>query len=220
MWSVADIVHAVATGLDSESARLETEQAVYGLDTNDELAFHRLIAKSLEVAGYGVFREQRYPDHRFHKNRRAGIRCDLVLTPRGRALAAPGEARTLFDPPDPVALQDAFWIEVKAIAQFTTAGPNRRYSSLYAAVRRDVAKLINSPGIPHKALLILLFTQDGTVADHDLEVWETQCAAQGLNLGVSVTRTLPIADRLGNSVCKLGCYPVSRVLSAKYRAGY
>jgi hypothetical protein len=190
MYSIADISNVIAAGLLRQAKQLELEQAVYGLDTHNEVKFHALLARTLEGSGYGVFREQRYPVHRNNRNRSVGVRCDLVLTPGGRALASPGEPPTLFDPPNPVALEDALWVEVKLLAQFTTAGPNRRYSSLYGAVRRDVAKLTSAQGIVHRALLILSFAQDLCVADHDLEIWRAQCAERGFDVRCPELRSL------------------------------
>ena len=208
MWSIAKLANVLEAGLLQEASRLEGEQAVYGLDARDELALQPQLAQVLQDAGYGVHREERYPAYRKRRRESEGERCDLVLTPGGRPLATPEKSRTLFDPIDAVALQDAFWMEVKVVAQFTTRGPNRRYSSLFGAVRRDIAKLSKEPGISHAALLILLFAQDERIADHDLEVWRSQCRDKGHRLGAPALRGVSVGDRLGNALCKLALYPV------------
>lgn len=208
MWSIANLATVLEAGLVHEASRLDVEQAVYGLDARGELALQSQLGQVLQDAGYGVHREERYPAYRKCRRESEGERCDLVLTPMGRPLAMPEELPTLFDPIDAVSLADAFWMEVKVVAQFTTRGPNRRYSSLFGAVRRDIAKLSKEPGIAHAALLILLFVQDERVADHDLEVWKTQCADRGHRLGPAALRGVSVGDRLGNALCKLALYPV------------
>jgi hypothetical protein len=208
MWSIANIADSLEAGLAREANRLEAEQAVYGLDSRGELSLQSHVAEILQTAGYGVYREVRYPEYRVCRRESEGERCDLVLTPAGRPLAAPEQPRTLFDPADAVALADAFWMEVKVVAQFTTRGPNRRYSSIFSVVRRDIAKLSKEPGISHAALLILLFVQDKRVADHDLRVWTTQCKEHGHRLGRPALRGVALGDRLGNALCKIALYPV------------
>ena len=209
MWSIPDIVGALAAGLRQEQQRLAEEQAVYGLDALDELGLHPLLAQSLQQAGFGVYREERYPAHRKAANAGEGDRCDLVLTPAGRALARPEEPPTLFDDPDAVELRDAFWMEVKLVAQFTTKGPNRGYSShLLGAVTQDVVKLSGEPGILHAGLLIVLFAQDESIADHDLDAWQERCLQRGLPIAAGVRQCVRVTDRLGNSACALAISPV------------
>jgi hypothetical protein len=211
MWSIADIARAIQVALLREADRLETEQAVYGLDTRNEVSLQALLAQGLENAGFGVHREERYPEYRNSRKASEGQRCDLVLTQNGRPLARPEDLPTFFDPPDPVALDEAFWLEVKIAAQFRTGGPNRRYSSLFAAIRRDIAKLSAHKGIRHGALLILLFAHDQLIADHDLGVWRSQCSEHGFQIGDPSLGLVPVGDRLGNTMCRVGLYPVCRV---------
>jgi hypothetical protein len=208
MWSIANIADALEVGLAREANRLDAEQAVYGLDSCDELSLQPQLAQVLRDAGYGAYREERYPAYRANRRESEGERCDLVLTPNGRPLAAPDEPPTLFDPPDAVPLADAFWMEVKVVAQFTTRGPNRRYSSIFSAVRRDITKLSKEPGIAHGALLVVLFVQDKQVADHDLRTWTSQCKERGHRLGRPALRGVAVGDRMGNALCRLALYPV------------
>ena len=49
--------------------------------------------------GLGVHREQRYPADRARRRESEGERCDFVLTPDGRPLAAPDDSTVL--PPTP-----------------------------------------------------------------------------------------------------------------------
>ncbi len=215
-WSITAIADAVAAGLVCESARFDAEQAVYGLDSLDELALHPLIASALRDAGFGVYREQRYPADRRCRRVSEGERCDLVLTPAGRPLDAPEEPKTLFDPPDAVSLGDAFWLETKVVAQFTANGPNRRYSSLLLGdVRRDVAKLAKDPGIRHAGLGIVLFTAEQHVADHDLAAWQQRCDELELPVAAPEIRHARVSDRLGNEVCTVALFPIARTRIAR-----
>ena len=211
MYSLPHIADALEAGLAAEAARLDQEQAVAGLDALDELRLHPLIGRALENAGYGVFSEQRYPTDRRKRNQTEGDRCDLVLTPDGRELTAPEVEPTLFDPPDALPLPDAFWLEVKVVGQYVSGGPNHNYGSqLLSTVSQDVLKLSRDPAVVHGGLLILLFTEDQRVADHDLEAWLSHCLELRLPVGSPCLRRLPITDRLGNAVCSIGLFPVTR----------
>jgi len=53
MWSIADIADAVAEGLRQQARALDAEQAVYGLDSRDELGLHPILQAALRAAGYG-----------------------------------------------------------------------------------------------------------------------------------------------------------------------
>lgn len=215
-WSIARLADAIEAGLLQESARLEAEQAIYGLDSLDELSLQPAIARSLEQAGYGVHREQRYPAYRQRRKASEGDRADFVLTPDARPLARPEQPPTLFDPPDAVALADAFWMELKLVAQFTTKGPNRDYSSQWLGpVVEDVVKLAREPAIRHAGLLIVLFVQDARIAAHDFAAWQARCIERRLPLGRPALRSVPISDRLGNSLCRLALYSVRRAEARK-----
>ena len=208
-FSLPGIADSIEACLASEAARLDLEQSVRGLDALDELGLHPLLQAGLREAGYGVFAEQRYPAATPIRRDSEGERCDLVLTPRALELAVPNREPTLFDPPDAVALDEALWIEVKVVGQYTPEGANARYAShLLGDVRRDVRKLSRDPGICSAALLIVLFARDQEVAAHDLAAWLTRCLDQDLPIGSPCLRSFSLNDRLGNGVCMVGVYPV------------
>lgn len=211
-YSSAQIADAVEAGLAGEAKRLDEEQSVYGLDALDELKIHPVLGRALAAAGYGVFCEERYPSGRQRVKASEGDRCDLVLTPGGQPLAAPDREPTLFDPPHPVALEDAFWLEVKVVCQFTAEGPNRNYASLLlSGVHEDVAKLSRDRRIGHAGLLIILFARDEVVVEHDLGAWLKRGLERELPLGSPAVRTFAITDRLGNRLCATSVYPVGRL---------
>jgi hypothetical protein len=133
-----------------------------------------------------------------------------LLTPDHRSLAVTERRATLFDPPDAVGLEDAFWLEVKVVAQYTEEGANATYASqLLSTVRHDVTKLSKDDGILHAALLIVLFVRDVTIAEHDLGIWQDRCLERCLPIGAPSCRSMAITDRLGNSVCYVALYPVA-----------
>jgi len=208
----ADIADAIERGVRAACARLDREQAVYGLDIRDELALHPLLAESLRAAGLGVHREVRYPADRGKRKIAEGERCDFVLTADGRPLVAEAARGTLFDDPNAVPLDEAFWLEAKVVSQFGMEGPNRNYASqLLSAVRHDVTKLSKEAGILHAGLLIVLFVREPLVAEHDLRIWQDRCLERGLPIGAPAQRCVPIRDRHGHAACTIAVYPVAHL---------
>lgn len=165
------------------------------------------------------------------------MRCDLVLTPSpglklGDPLALVKSARTrrkqaagtLFaaieaaEPPpaaptDTCPPEDAYWLEVKLIGQFTysagIAGPNATYASeLLRGPAADLKKLSADGRIVHAASLILLFTHDRATAEHDLAQTMHRCLDRNLPIGSPISRSIPIADRIGNQVLTLCLVPL------------
>ena len=209
MWSVADIADALEIGLTHKAEQLDKEQAVRGLDSLEELDLHPIIAAALLEAGYGVHREQRYPADQLKRKRSEGERCDFVLTQDKLPLALASDEPTLFDPPDAIPLDEAYWLEVKVVYQHTENGPNHNYtSSLLTPSRRDVLKLSKDGGISHRGLLILLFSQDERVAEHDLAQWLHGALQHNLPISSPSLRDIAITDRLGNASCKIALYPL------------
>jgi hypothetical protein len=208
-WCVDDIADAIAAGLQDRVDADRAAQAVSGVDALDEVSLHPELAGALALAGYGVHREERYIGARSKRSRSEGRRCDLVLTPDNRPLQDPKAVATLFDDPNAVPLEEAFWLEVKTVAQHTPEGPNVAWSNeLLGTVRADVSKLFKDKGILHSGLLIVLWVASEDVATHDLGVWQDRCLDLGLPIGTPSTRMLPIQDRLGNSACVIRLYPV------------
>ena len=204
MWSTADLADILEQGLFHANRRFAREQAVYGLDALDELGMHPILVESLRAGGLGVHREIRYPADRYRRRGSDGERCDLVLTPEGRALASESRKLTLFEPTDAVDPEDAFWMEVKVVHQFTTEGPNGRYApQLMSVVRGDLSKLAKDPAILHAGLLVVVFAADEEVAEHDLRIWYERCMDRTLPLAFPSMRMIPITNRLGNGVCAL-----------------
>lgn len=208
-WSPDDIADAVHASLAARARQDDLEQAVHGFDALDELGLHPLLQQGLRAAGYGVWAEQRYPSDRERARGGQGQRCDIVLTPDGEPLRQPLAKGTLFDTVDGCDPEQAYWLEVKTVAQFDTAGPFRRYSAeLLAPVAADVRKLWHEPLIYHAGLLLVLFAADGDIAEHDLAAWHRRCLDRGYPVAAPAVRGMAISDRIGNSFCAAALFPV------------
>ncbi len=212
----ADIADALQAGLLAQAQAEDLEQAVYGFDARAELALHPLVQQSLAAAGFGIFPEQRFPSDREHARKSKGQRCDLVLTPPGphgpAPLRDPQAKATLFDDEQAVDLAEAYWLEIKTVAQFETTGPFRRYSSeLFSPVVDDVKKLWNDSLLRYAGLLLLLFTATPEVAEHDLAVWHERCLRKGCPLAMPAVRGVKLTDRIGNGWCAIAVFGVRGV---------
>jgi len=212
-WDAVEICEVVHAGLLRKAVEADEEQAVYGIDVLDELGLHPLIQQPLRTAGFGVWPEQAYPSDRLGRRRRSkGKRCDIVLTPDDRQLVDPEAEATLFEPPDVVPLESAFWLEIKTVSQYTTDGPFQHYSKeLLSPVRQDMRKLAQDPLIYHSGLLLVLFTESERVAHHDLELWEMRCVQKGYPIAPPILREFSITERMGNAICSVALFPVRRL---------
>ena len=216
-WGAPGLVGAIASGLADEAAARDEAQESLGLDSLAELKLHPLVATALRHTGFGIWPEQRYPADRRESRRNHGRRCDLVLTPGGRPLAGSvgrhGHPRLPFPQGDtclpPVPLCDAFWLEIKTVAQHAAGGPGTGYGSgLLTESTADVHKISSDPGLVYAALLVISFTSDATTARHDLDVWRLRCLENDMSLFSPATAGFPIGDRLGNSHCSLALFPI------------
>ncbi|MEM9251092.1 MAG: hypothetical protein AAGB29_01965 [Planctomycetota bacterium] len=209
LWSTADLADAVAASLQRRARQDDLEQAVYGFDAFDELALHPLIADALDAAGYGALREQRYPGH-WHKSKKSeGLRCDVVVTPDRLPLRDPDLKATLFDAAPAVDPEQAYWLEVKAVAQHEPAGPFRNYSKeLLAPVMADLKKVWTDGVIAHGGLLVVLFTETPAVAEHDLAAFHRRALDKGFPVYPPATRAFAITDRIGNACCTVSVFGV------------
>jgi len=208
-WSAADIADAVDAGLRQRAAADDEEQAIYGFDALDELGLHPILRDALRAADFEVHAECRYPSDRGKRRKSEGKRCDIVLTPAGRPLRVEATEGTLFDPPHAVDPEQAYWLEVKTVAQFETSGPFRRYSAeLLSPVTRDVKKLWTDPAIRHAGLLLVLFTVDEATALHDIEAWHQRCLDKSIPAMPPAVRGFAIQDRIGNAWCAAAVFGV------------
>lgn len=207
LWSAAEVADAVTAGLRRRAEADDAEQAVYGVDARAELELHPLIHDALRTEGYGVWPEQRYPGHWHNRKRSEGTRCDVVLTHRGLPLRDPEVRGTLFDGQPAADPDQAYWLEIKTVAQFETSGPFPRYSAeLLAPVAKDIRKVWSDGVIRHGGLLLVLFTATQEVAEHDLSAWHTRCVDKGYPIAAAAVRGFSITERIGNAWCAVAVF--------------
>jgi hypothetical protein len=220
-WTAGALVEATAEGLAQEAAARDAAQETMGVDSLLELALHPPVAAGLSKAGYGVWPEQRYPVDRRDSRRNRGRRCDMVLTPGGRPLSRleglNGHARLPFpqqthlcrEDASVVSLAEAFWLEIKSVAQHDAGGPAADYcSGLFTEWAADVRKISSDPGLVYAGLLLIAFTADAATARHDRDLWRLCCLKDDLPLLSPATAGFTISDRLGNSHCSLALFPI------------
>lgn len=117
--------------------------------------------------------------------------------------------------PGTIPPEDAFWLEVKLVGQYCyeagIPGPNRTYASqLVRGITADLAKLAADPHIDAGALLLILFTEDQRVADHDLVQAMHRCLDKGVVASTPITTSFPVLDRIGNTLCTTALIRASR----------
>lgn len=212
-WNVTEIVEAAAEGLQAAARALDQEQAVYSIDSYNELQLHPMIQQSLRDAGFGVHTEQPYPADRFGRRKKSDAkRCDIVLSDPGQPLIDPQAESTLFGDADALPMEAAYWLEVKTVSQYATEGPFPRYAAeLLSPVAQDIRKLSKDPMIFHAGLLLVLFTADQQTARHDLGAWEARCMRRGYPVAAPLLRGFQISDRMGNGYCTCALITVRRL---------
>ncbi len=231
MWRVSAILEASCDAVRSLDETLRDEQAVHGVDSIDEVGLHPVLAGGLMEAGFGVVREVVYPgEHAAGLKRSKRARCDLVLLPEpGLTLEDPateqavlnraegtlfGELAHAIDESVPrVPAGDAYWLEIKAVAQhaFVDGVPvsNRAYeSSLVKGVMGDAIKLAADASIWSAGAMLILFAASEEIANHDLHAVAHRLLDQEVPVGTPEIGGVPIEDRAGNAWCGIGLFPI------------
>ena len=207
MWDFPNIVSVLAGAIETQEGALRTEQAVYGLDSLDELQMHERIAAAM-LGAYSVAREVHYPSSAGNKltHRR---RCDLVLSPLGKPLKLDSRPPSLFDPPDPTEPGDALWLEVKVAYQFREGGIRHGgYSSQWRnGVVTDLQKMEQEAPIRHAGLLLVVFTESIEVFEKDVELFEDVLVQKGVIAGFRQARSVSILERMGHRYCSVVVWP-------------
>lgn len=200
--------------LAAREAELRLEQAVYGMDSLDELRLQALIADGLK-AHYDVSREVHYPST-FGKKLSNRKRCDIVLSPSGAPLRLDStlvkgnpSQPSLFEPQVFTLPQEAFWLEVKSAYQFRA--PDVRHSGYgqqwRSAVIADLKKMESEPLIHSAALLLIVFTESQELLEKDLQLLEDVLVLKEVLAGFRQVASVPIGDRLGHRLCTAALWP-------------
>jgi len=208
---------------------------VRGVDALDELGLHPILADGYRETGFGVWPERPYPgDVAARKLRRECERCDLVLAADpGARLIDPVEelvqidraSGTLFEPvADSIAAKafeaspvidagEAYWLEVKAVAQHAwvegVPRPNVSYASqLVSGPAADAVKLASEPTLHIGGVMVVLFCEDRETAEHDLHAMTHRLLDRDVPIGAPAIESAPIEDRAGNAVIAVWLAPV------------
>lgn len=206
-WDTSILADTIGRVFERAEQALREEQAVYGLDTCDELRLHQLVAQGLSDA-YEVAREVHYPSSAGRKLSHRQ-RCDLVLTTRGRPLRLDSRPPDLFDPPNQADPADAFWLEIKAAYQFREGGgAHGGYGAQWrTGVVEDLRKMEAEPLIKWGGLLLIVFTESLEIVEKDLELFEDHLVRKELLAGFRQVRHTPILDRMGHRLCTAALWP-------------
>src|SRR5205807_2074593 len=146
----------------------------------DERQIQALLAERL-ARRYKVVREAHYPSSKGNKLSHR-MRCDLVLTPKGRPLRPDVEPEvTLFDlsaagaaPVQCCEPGDALWLEVKVAYQFREGGVRHRgYGAQWrSAIVDDLKKMESETPIRYAGLVLVVFNESQQILEKDLELFE------------------------------------------------
>jgi hypothetical protein len=201
------VTDCFAEALRREDQALRLEQAVYGLDSRDELELHAILARHL-AAHFEVAREVHYPSSAGAKASHRQ-RCDLVLTPRGRPLKRDTAAPTLFDPADLTPPTEALWLEVKVAFQFREGHVRHGgYGAQWrSAIVADLKKMEADPLIREAALVLIVFNESESILLKDLDLFELVLVQKEVLAGFRQVRGIPIPDRIGHRLCTVALWP-------------
>ena len=228
MWTAEHIASMLSSGLAAGEKAAVAEQSPLGLDALGETELHPILAAGIAASGHTALREVPYPgSFAGMPLPRERERCDLVVLPEGvDALldpltllrAARDREATLFagvtEPlPEGCPPEDAFWLEVKVVAQYAfvedVPGPNRSYASqLTRGPRADLAKLAREPMIDAGGVAIVLFGAEADGVRHDLGVSFSAMLDRDLPVSSPAIEIIDIADRSGNAAVGVCVVPL------------
>lgn len=208
-WDFHDLADRLGAVVQEGEDALRLEQAVYGLDSLDEVRLHQFLVRGLS-RWYTVQREVGYPSM-WGKKRNARQRCDLVVSPLGRPLKV-GDELDLFTPADAVSAEDALWLEVKVAYQFRdVATTHGGYAGQWkTGVVEDLKKMAADKRIKEGGLLMIVFNESEEILAKDLELFEEHLTLQGfsgMGSGRHV-RSVRITERMGHRLASLALWPV------------
>lgn len=206
-WDFSTLADRVAAVLGKIEGELRLEQAVYGIDSRDELELHAILSAGLSE-WYEVAREVHYPSTLGRKLSHRP-RCDLVLTPLGQPLKLDKVESSLFDATNLCSPVDALWLEVKVAHQYREGG--QRHSGYGAqwqsAIVADLVKMEAEPLIREAGLLLLVFTESKEILDKDMELFESILARKEVLAGFRQVRSVEILERNEHRLASVAVWP-------------
>ncbi len=206
-YDLATLADQLARVIEASEADLRLDQAVYGLDSRSEIQLQDILAQGL-ATHHDIAREVCYPASAGAKKSHR-MRCDIVLTPKGRPLRLDTAPPTLFDPANACEPADALWLEVKVAYQFREGGARHAaYGAQWRqAVVADLKKMEADPIIREAALLMVIFNESDDILHKDLDLFETVLVEKEVLAGFRQTRATPIWDRIGHRLCTVALWP-------------
>lgn len=206
-WDFSTLADNLGQVIRQAEADLRLEQAVYGLDSKDELTLHELLANGL-TQFYDVAREVHYPSS-VGKKLTHRQRCDLVLTEKGRPLRLDSASPTLFDPSNMCDPAQALWLEVKVAYQFREGGVRHGgYGPQWrGGVVEDLRKMEAEENIHYAGLVLIVFNESEEILEKDLELFEDVLTQKEVLAGFRHVRTVPILERMGHRLCTAALWP-------------
>ena len=206
-WDFSTLADNLGQVIGQAEADLRLEQAVYGLDSKDELTLHELLANGLKRF-YDVAREVHYPSS-IGKKLTHRQRCDLVLTEKGRPLRLDSASPTLFDPSNMCDPAQALWLEVKVAYQFREGGVRHGgYGPQWrGGVVEDLRKMEAEENIHYAGLVLIVFNESEEILEKDLELFEDVLTQKEVLAGFRHVRTVPILERMGHRLCTAALWP-------------
>jgi hypothetical protein len=206
-WDLSIVADHLGEAIATGERELQLEQAVYGLDARDEVALQDLLAAHLRQY-CEVAREVHYPSSAGAK-RTHRMRCDIVLSPKGRPLKLDFVPATLFDNKQECPPSEALWLEVKAAYQFREGGMRHGgYGAQWRwAVVEDLRKMEAEALIREAALVLVVFNESPAILDKDLDLFETVLAQKEVLAGFRQVRSIPVLERIGHRLCTVALWP-------------
>jgi hypothetical protein len=207
LWDFNELAQRLGEVLQQAENELRLEQAVYGLDAGDEKKIQTLLAEKL-ASFWSVAREVHYPSTAGRKLTHRP-RCDLVLTPPGRALRLDSTPPTLFDPADLASPEEALWLEIKVAYQFREGGATHGgYGAQWrTGVVEDLKKMESDALIRQAGLVLIVFNESRDILEKDLELFENVLAEKEVLAGFRQVRSVEILDRIGHRLCTAAVWP-------------
>jgi len=207
LYDLSSVADHLGRILQETEDALKLEQAVYGLDSKLEIELQDLLAAGLR-RDWEVAREVCYPSSAGSR-RASRLRCDIVLSPKGRPLRLDTAPASLFDAANPCEPSDALWLEVKSAYQFREGGMRHGgYGTQWrSAVVEDLQKMEADPLIHEAALLLVVFNESEEILQKDLDLFETVLAQKEVLAGFRQTRSTAITDRIGHRLATAAIWP-------------
>ena len=206
-WDFSTLADQLGQVLEQAEGDLRLEQAVYGLDSRDELTLHTLLAEGL-TRHYSVAREVHYPSTAGRKLSHRQ-RCDLVLSPMGKPLRLDSTPPSLFDSKDQCEPEDALWLEVKVAYQFREGAVRHGgYGAQWrGGVIDDLRKMDADEKIKEAGLVLIVFNESAQILEKDLQLFEDLLAQKEVLAGFRHVRSVQILERMGHRLCTAAVWP-------------